>query len=131
MDYRIEYEISAILILVILMVYFLVKPRRFSKQLNLFIFYCAAVFFINITDMATVILGWHHTVVPLWLLYGTNALYLSLGFMLPCLLAHYVFVAVGKRRNLPWLMYVPALVGIFSILIINFLTNRRITLFLN
>lgn len=119
MDYRIEYEISAILILVILMVYFLVKPRRFSKQLNLFIFYCAAVFFINITDMATVILGWHHTVVPLWLLYGTNALYLSLGFMLPCLLAHYVFVAVGKRRNLPWLMYVPALVGIFSILIIN------------
>lgn len=34
MDYRIEYEISAILILVILMVYFLVKPRRFSKQLN-------------------------------------------------------------------------------------------------
>ncbi|MGL6292873.1 EAL domain-containing protein [Eubacterium aggregans] len=119
MDYRIEYEISAILILVILMVYFLVKPRRFSKQLNLFIFYCAAVFFINITDMATVILGWHHTVVPLWLLYGTNALYLSLGFMLPCLLAQYVFVAVGKRRNLPWLMYVPALVGIFSILIIN------------
>ncbi len=50
MDYRIEYEISAILILVILMVYFLVKPRRFSKQLNLFIFYCAAVFFININS---------------------------------------------------------------------------------
>lgn len=33
MDYRIEYEISAILILVILMVYFLVKPRRFLNSL--------------------------------------------------------------------------------------------------
>jgi diguanylate cyclase (GGDEF)-like protein len=119
LNYHIGYDVSALMILTVIYVYFRAKPLRYTRHLNLFEIYFGAVVSFNMVDIATVVMGWHHTAMPMWSLYGINTLYHILCFLIPSLIAQYTIVLAGHEKKMYWFWYIPAFAGAFTALFIN------------
>lgn len=118
-NYRIDYDLAALMILVTLLMYFFVKPLRKSYRNNAFTVYFCLAFICCGLDVITVVFGWNHLTVATPLIYFINALYLTIGFIIPVFVLHYAVILVGKEEHLSPMELIPAVVGIVITLVVN------------
>lgn len=120
-DYQIQYDGLALLLLGVTGLYFILQPKHPSLQRDIFINYYWVVFISTLLDIVTVMMMWHREVFPPWALYGVNVLYWSLSFLIPSIIAHYArsLAANANAIRTGFLWYLPVVACIFLVIFVN------------
>lgn len=119
-NYNVNYEICAIIFLLLLIIFVAGKRQLEDFQSQMFKVYLMGTFINVCLDVITCYTVTYHEVVPVWLNYILNAVFLALQFLIPTLFMMYVYFKVQKVQSsqgkLLKFMLFPAVLGVFLVL---------------
>ncbi len=113
MRYNVNYEVCALLFIIVLMVNFFTKKQIPSKQSRLFRMYMIFTFVDVIFDIASCVLIEYYQTVSLFIEYGVNIIFLSLQVLIPVICTMYIRTLnrVGERDYVThWATFIPAVI---------------------
>ncbi|MGN0155149.1 MAG: EAL domain-containing protein [Lachnospiraceae bacterium] len=120
MYYNVDYEICAIIFMIVLMGLFSGKKKLEDFQSRLFRIYLVGTFTNLCLDVITCYTIAYYMTVPLWLNYFLNSVFLAIQFLLPTIFMTYLYFKVkqvkGSRRVLFRLAWLPAASGVFLVM---------------
>ncbi|MDE6626033.1 MAG: EAL domain-containing protein [Lachnospiraceae bacterium] len=116
MYYNVDYEICSIIFLVLLVIMAFNKGIMESFQSRMFRIYLSACFVNVCLDVLTCYTVEYYDVVPLWVNYLLNTVFLSVQFLLPTIFVFYVCFKVHQISNTQvgrvCLVCLPAYIGV-------------------
>lgn len=120
MYYNVDYEICAIVFLLILIILSSAKKRLEDFQSKMFRLYLAGTFTNVCLDVITCYTIAYYKIVPVWLNYLLNAVFLMIQFLIPTIFMMYVQLKVEKfkrtQRRFLRLVYFPAALGVLLVI---------------
>lgn len=120
MYYNVDYEICSVIFLLVLAAIYLVKKNNIGLQIRLFQIYWVCCFFNTCLDIITCYTIENFQIVPHWINYLLNTIFLAIQFILPVLSAACIYYMSGKTRGLKkpvfLLATLPALIGVFMVI---------------
>lgn len=116
MNYDVDYEICAAIFLFILFVISSTKRRLEDFQSRLFKVYLIGAFSNMCLDIITCYTIAYYQVVPLWLNYALNSIFLGIQFLIPTIFMMYVYFKVQRiqttQKKQFWMALFPAMIGV-------------------
>lgn len=120
MYYNVDYEICAIIFLVMLIVLAATRKGLEDFQSKSFRIYLTACFVNICLDVITCYTVTYYEMVPLWLNYLLNTIFLAVQCIIPPMFTVYLFFKVQQMQRIHmkrnWLIWLPAFTGIVLVL---------------
>lgn len=120
MYYNVDYEICSIIFLVMLIVLAATKKRLEDFQSKTFRIYLTVCFFNICLDVITCYTIEYYEIVPLWLNYLLNTVFLMIQCTIPPMIMLYLYFKIQTIRGIhikwSWLVLMPAFAGIIFVL---------------
>lgn len=120
MVYNVDYEICSIVFLILLVVLSVRRKPLEDSQSRIFHIYLAACFLNICLDVITCYMLQYHKMIPIWVNYSVNGIFLAVQCILPTMFMLYVYTRIqqsGKTaRQLLWLAYLPAVAGVVMVM---------------
>ncbi|NTU88401.1 MAG: EAL domain-containing protein [Actinobacteria bacterium] len=119
-----QFDIAALFILGILLVNFTLKRQTYLFQTRLYRSYLIFSIVSVALDILTLITFQKAAIIPPWINYALNGVFLAMQFIMPAFFATYMLTVMGKRIRATagafLLLSIPALVGAITMLLFNY-----------
>lgn len=120
MYYDVDYEICTIVFLIFLIIMSSTKKRLENFQSKMFKVYVIGTFTNVCLDVITCYTIEYYKIVPVWLNYLLNAVFLAVQFLIPTIFTMYVYSRTEKikknRSHFLQIMYLPAVFGVLLVI---------------
>ena len=124
-QYNISFEISGLLLLVVVLSYFIKTKNYSSLQNNLFALFVFVAILVNVFDIISVYTIRDAAAIPVIINQTVNSLYMMLQSLMPAMLFVYVLVLCGEysQSNRRWVILMFPLIFVETVAITNVFTG--------
>lgn len=116
MYYNVDFEICSTIFLILLVILSIKRKPLEDFQSKMFYIYLIACFFNTCLNIVTCYTIAYHELIPLWVNYLINTIFLATQCIIPIMFMTYVFLRVQRAGKpygkLQWMAYLPMLVSI-------------------
>lgn len=116
MNYNVDFEVCS-LVFVLLLIFLSASERRLGDfQSRMFRIYLTGTFFSLCLDIVSCYTIAYSNLVPIWVNYVINSIFLAIQFLIPTMFAQYIHYTVQqlrkRQKSLRSWIYIPAVLGV-------------------
>lgn len=111
MQFNIDFEISSLVILSILIIYFFIKRQHVQERSKIYALYLLLIFFDIVLDILTVLSSYYSHIIPHSIDYLLNWSYQFLQIILPVIFLTYIITLTRFHyKKIIWIFYLPTFI---------------------